>query len=279
MSTIETLLDGFAIKKLSEGKSRETVNRVLIDVRAFTRDTGIQNPGQITNKLTEEWGTSKRNTVSQSAVYAYYNSLRSFLHFLEEKDIAFPAERLQIRCKPDYQRMVVLRASDVSKIAQAAHSTQVDVLIRLLYCTMMRLSEALVITPDDIRHDGTIYVNGKWCKSRHVVLWPDLIEELHSLAPDGSWCFKSKLKRKDGEPLDRKTAYVFIKRAMVKAGFPQAYPHSLRHTGATEQLRHGASTEHVARQLGHTKLETTRKYLHLITDDIIHSHQQFLPKI
>lgn len=285
--TIDLLLNGFATKKRSEGRSENTIERVMIDVRAFTRDMELDDPSQITNAIAEEWGSLKRQGefsrngkgVGESAMYAYYNSIRTFLKYLDSVGIEYPAVRMAIYCHPNYKRLVVLRAGDVAKIANAAHSYEINVLIRLLYCTGMRLSEGLDVTPDDLKHDNTIWVNGKWCVSRHVVLWPDLKTELEELAPDGGFCFTHKYGKKKGERMSRDVAYFFIKQAMVRAGYPDAYPHSLRHTHATEQLRGGASTEHVARQLGHTKIETTRKYLHLITDDIIQSHEQCLPKI
>lgn len=290
---IHDLLQDYAAKKRSEGKSENTISRVVTDVGAFARDMEIDTPDQITNALVEEWGDLKRRgiftqsglPISESSLYAYYNSLRSFLTHLEDVHVDFPTNRKTIRCKPNYTRMVVLRASDVAKIARCAHSYEINVLIRLLYCTGMRLSEGLDVKPTNLKHDNTIWVNGKWCVSRHVILWPELRQELWNLAPDGGYCFAQKYLD-ENVPISRRNAYTNIKRAMIKAAekyknplYAQAYPHSLRHTNATEQLRGGASLEHVARQLGHTKLETTRRYLHLITEDIILSHAQSLPRV
>lgn len=277
-TAIDLLLHKYEIDKRSQGYSEDTIERVKTNMRCLCRDMHLENPAQFTTDIIKEWGNQLRqNGKSQSTVYAYFNSVRSFLKYLDDKSIVYPANRREVYCKPKYQRIEVLRSSDVLKISKAAKTYQIDVLIRLLYCSGMRLGEALALCPEDIRHDNTIYVTGKWAKSRYVMLWPDLAKELKELAPDGGYCFR--LKKQPEKQLTRGSAHIEIKRAMVAAGYPNAYPHSLRHTFATEQLRGGASTNHVQRQLGHTQSKTTERYLHLITDDLLVAHEQFLPKL
>src|SRR4051812_28949051 len=108
------LVESYATDKRSEGLSEETIARVQTNVRDFMREMGISRPRQITTDRVKKWGSLKRESgKSQSTVYAYFNSVRSFLRYLEDKNIDFPAERVKIHCKPNYQRMVVLRAADV----------------------------------------------------------------------------------------------------------------------------------------------------------------------
>jgi integrase/recombinase XerD len=59
-----------------------------------------------------------------------------------------------------------------------------------------------------------------------------------------------------------------------KAGLPRSGFHRLRHTFATEYLRSGGEVVRLSRVLGHTEVNTTMKYLHLVTADIQAPHQK-----
>ena len=59
---------------------------------------------------------------------------------------------------------------------------------------------------------------------------------------------------------------------MAKAGYPNAYPHALRHSFATELIRKGVSFSHTQRLMGHASVSITQIYEHLVTDDIEKAH-------
>ena len=64
----------------------------------------------------------------------------------------------------------------------------------------------------------------------------------------------------------------------MKAGLRHRLsPHKLRHTYATESLKHGANLEHIRRTLGHTDIKTTEIYLSLADKDIQEAHKSFSP--
>ena len=50
--------------------------------------------------------------------------------------------------------------------------------------------------------------------------------------------------------------------------------HRLRHTFATNYLRHGGDIVRLSMVLGHTQITTTQRYLHLLTEDLSASHQR-----
>lgn len=57
-----------------------------------------------------------------------------------------------------------------------------------------------------------------------------------------------------------------LKRALTKAGLPEIRFHDLRHTAATLLLRSGASLKSVQKTLGHSNIQTTMRYLHVLSD-------------
>src|SRR6185503_13769473 len=59
-----------------------------------------------------------------------------------------------------------------------------------------------------------------------------------------------------------------------KLGLPTFGWHRLRHTFATNYLRHGGDIVRLSMVLGHTQITTTQRYLHLLTEDLSASHQK-----
>lgn len=55
------------------------------------------------------------------------------------------------------------------------------------------------------------------------------------------------------------------------------YPPLVRHSFATEYLRGGGNLAVLQRQLGHTILAMTMRYLTLVTDDLVAEHQKCSP--
>lgn len=274
---ISDLLEKYSTAKTSAGYSPETIGRVKRTVRSYSRDMGIAQLNNMTTDSILEWGEWKRqNGRGQSTVYVDFNSIRSFLKFLDDSAIPYPANRRLIYCKPNYQRMVCLRPEEIKKIISVA-DYEIGILIKLLYTGGMRLSEGLNVASEDLRDDNTIFITGKWCKSRTVFLTPELKQELEWLAPEGGYCFRDHLN--PHEPMNRKNAYYHIKRAMKQAGYPQAYPHSLRHGFTTTMIRQGANLSQVQRLLGHSNITTTQRYEHLVTDDLADAHREYLISI
>lgn len=56
---------------------------------------------------------------------------------------------------------------------------------------------------------------------------------------------------------------------LQKSGF-----HRLRHTFATEYLKHGGDVVRLSKILGHAEVSTTMKYVHLVTADLQEPHQR-----
>lgn len=279
---ISDQLKQYEKSRRSSGYSDHTIERCLLTINMISRDMNIKKIGELTTDTLLAWGEMKRagefgRELSRSGLYACYNSVRSFLKFLDECDIEHEVNAKRIHCKPDYKERECLSASDIKKIIPHA-PYDIGILIKLLFTAGMRIGEALELTIDDLRHDNTIHLDhSKWCESRTVIITSSLKQELTWLAKEGGYFF---LDRKDrSKPLNRKLAYYYIKSAMKKAGFKDAYPHAERHGFATELLRNGAGLSEVRRMMGHKNITTTQIYEHLVIDDLKLAHARYLPVV
>jgi site-specific recombinase XerD len=139
-------------------------------------------------------------------------------------------------------------------------------LLRAFYRSGLRCSEALDLRVRDVRLDrGEIRVNaGKGDKDR--VVWIDstsveILERWKLARPPGEFFFCTLA----GERLDDGYVRNMVARYGRKAEIDvRVHPHMLRHSYATELLEDGYSVIEVQKLLGHSDLETTSIYLHVV---------------
>jgi site-specific recombinase XerD len=150
-------------------------------------------------------------------------------------------------------------------------------LITMLYRAGLRVSEALALYPKDVNvENGTIRVlHGKGDVARTVGLDPEAcavvarwIDRRAALKINGRRRLFCTLV---GKPVSSTYVRMMLRRLAGRAGIEKRiHPHGLRHTMAVEMLREGFDLVTIQRQLGHTSLATTERYLrHLSPEDVI----------
>ena len=73
---------------------------------------------------------------------------------------------------------------------------------------------------------------------------------------------------KGDRPLDRTYIHRKMKKLAAKAGVnPKASTHWLRHSHASHAIEAGCNLRLLQQSMGHSKLETTEKYLHVNPND------------
>ena len=59
---------------------------------------------------------------------------------------------------------------------------------------------------------------------------------------------------------------------------PEISTHSIRHSTATHLLEAGASVRHVQELLGHSSIESTVRYTHVMTDNLAKVYRRYHPR-
>jgi integrase/recombinase XerC len=200
--------------------------------------------------------------------------IRSFLRHLEKKGLVNAAGAGAVR-SPKQPKSLPKPLSDRQAITVVSNEAQLHdepwiaardaAVMTLLYGCGLRISEALDLTPADIRTGTTtLRITGKGNKTRLVPLLPIVfgaVERYRALCP---------FHLNEGEPLFRgarggKLQPAIIQRAMQKLrsafGLPEtATPHALRHSFATHLLAGGGDLRTIQELLGHASLSTTQVY-------------------
>ncbi len=139
-----------------------------------------------------------------------------------------------------------------------------ELLIRLLFETGLRVSEALQVTLAHLQQfegQPVLRIIGKGRKPRLVACPKALADSLQAYA------FRTKLEMSDTVfPINRKRAHQIITEAGKKAGInKRVYPHLLRHSDAIERLRQTGNPKALQIHLGHASPFMTMRYLSTLT--------------
>ena len=164
--------------------------------------------------------------------------------------------------------MKYLSPAQVKKLLEVYQEPDKRLLLRFLYFTGCRVSEALALTPrhvDPVRRVvalPALKVKGR--VSKLVVLDPETIRLLQLYV---------KARRvgidKPVFDFDRWRAWYIVKAAGEAIGVKDLHPHTLRHSFATHWAAGGGDMLKLQRQLGHKKLSTTTDmYIEFATEDI-----------
>ena len=161
----------------------------------------------------------------------------------------------------------IISKAAVEKIINAAPNLKHQTFICLLYGTGLRLSEALNLKIEHI--DGSrkqlLVVKGKGAKDRYVDI-PDCLLDLmrayYRAYKPNIYLFNGKDRN---YPLAPRSAQHLVKQIAKKVGITQnVSPHVFRHSYATHHLESGTNLIYLQQQMGHKRLRTTAKYIHLM---------------
>ncbi len=160
----------------------------------------------------------------------------------------------------------ILSESDCLKLISAAKTERNRALLCLMYGCGLRVSEVCALTWGDLQPSGeggkaTIF--GKGGKTR-VVLVPASVWQLLMRLPK---LIDAVFVSHTGRPLERTMVFKIVKQCAKQAGVSEkASCHWLRHSHASHAIESGCNLRLLQQSLGHSKLETTERYLHINPD-------------
>jgi integrase/recombinase XerD len=158
----------------------------------------------------------------------------------------------------------ILTQEEVQEIIVSVKNTRNRLIIKCLYYTGIRISELVSLKWRDLQHrdeGGQITILGKGGKSNVLLipeeLWFELMMLRDTLSDDGP-VFKS---RKGGH-LNPGHVERVLKVIATKAIGKGVTPHWYRHSHASHALDNGCPIHLVKKQLNHSSIATTGRYLH-----------------
>lgn len=143
-------------------------------------------------------------------------------------------------------------------------------MVTLMLNTGLRVSEVVNLKNNqvDLNSRSLKVVNGKGHKDRNLII-PELTAELlrqwSKKKSQGDYLFNTK----EGKQLQVRYIQAMIKRYAERARIDKnIYPHTLRHTFATNFYRQTKDIETLRKLLGHSDIGTTQIYVTLANIDV-----------
>ncbi len=159
----------------------------------------------------------------------------------------------------------ILTQDEVFSMFENAKNPRDKMLLKLFYYTGLRVSEISKLTYSYLQQrekTGQITVQTKGSKTNVILLPAHLWEELCAFrngAPEESPIFKSRKRN----ALCVGQIQRIVRKIAEKAGITgNISPHWLRHSHASHALENGCPIHLVQKQLNHSSISTTGKYLH-----------------
>jgi integrase/recombinase XerD len=164
----------------------------------------------------------------------------------------------------------ILTEAEVAALMACETDERNLLILRLLYIAGLRVTELCTLKWSDTvprGETGQITVQGKGGKVRTILLPTTLWTQLQQLRV-GVSVSDPVFRSKNGKPLDRIRIFRIVKAAAKRAGINEnVSPHWLRHAHASHSLDHGAPLHLTQRTLGHSRIGTTERYLHVRPND------------
>jgi site-specific recombinase XerD len=206
---------------------------------------------------------------------AYYRVLSSFFHWCKREKLLkgnWPMENVG---RPGPGKMVLrtLRKEEVERLLALVDKPGIEGRNLYLAFSLMALGlrtgevSNLRLAGFGLDH-GAMVVRGKGDKERELPVPKDLADLLQAYVSEvrpqyANGCDRL-LASYTGAPLLTSSLRKSFKRYAQRAGI-RGTPHTLRHSFATEFIRQGGSVFVLQHMLGHEDLETTERYVHVVS--------------
>ena len=202
-------------------------------------------------------------TWSPATINRYYSALRRVLTLaVNDGQLArHPMRGLKFLAETQKDRF--FSDDELGKI-QALMSEKEWQEIIIAVGTCMRLSEQFNARWDRVSFEDSYLTIPlpKGNRTRRVPLSEEVKDALRSLFSESPWVFPDP--RSSMQPKKASLAGERSKRVLQKGGIKGASWHTLRHTGASRLLHNGVDIVTVSKILGHSTIQTTMRYLHLV---------------
>jgi site-specific recombinase XerD len=207
--------------------------------------------------------------LSASSLFVAVGALRFLYRVTLKKD--WPIATIIPTPKRQTKLPIVLSQDEVQRLLDAVAIYKHRVFLTTCYAAGLRISEAIRLTPLAIDSERmTIRVDqGNGRQDRYVRLSPRLLQilrEWYRAERPKHWLFPGDIR---GTHVTHDAVEKACKLARQRCGIEKPVtPHSLRHCFAVHLLEAGTDVRTIQLLLGHRRLTTTGRYLHIARNTV-----------
>lgn len=246
-------------------KKQKNINEVTLDTIS---EVTVNNLDNFMYYLTKEKGNAP-TTISKkgSVIREFFKYLKKHKSIKENisTDLELPdiPEREMSFLTEDECLELLNDVSGFHKIRDKA-------IMVLFLNTGLRLSELIKLNLEDVKNNKPIKIIGKGNKERTICLNERAIEAINdwlkirpNIDNENALFISEKRNR-----MDSNTIWRMIKINLKRIKREDCTVHSLRHTYCTLMLKNNVDIKIIQKIAGHSSIQTTEKYTHVIKDQI-----------
>jgi len=268
----------FIVYNNQSKKTEEMHGLALKSLLMFLGDSPIQS---LTFQDIRNWKEHLLKTKGQNTVRGYILKLRVVMAYL--KKLGYDVVDPDIIGVPKREQVQVgfISETDVCRLLDAVFEPRSGysttnryrnrAVVSLLYASGIRVSELCRINISDLKDDLTFTVVGKRGKPRlcffdtRTKYYIDEYINRHR----GDNIPALFLSDQTGARMSVGTVQEIFRIGRKRAGFTAPiHPHTMRHSYATNLLRNNTNLLYVSKFLGHTSVQTTEMYTHVVDEDL-----------
>lgn len=268
-------------------KTEETHMYVLKLLVLFMGDISIE---ELTLSQVRSWKRELDKGRKVGTVREYLTRLRMVLEFLHDEGykVPFSYKRITLPSREDLepQFLTAIQVQQlVEKVFEPARGYSTlnryrnRAVCQLLFDAGLRSAELRSMDRTTIRADGTFTIKGK-DKKRRLCFTNETsrlyIAEYLALRIDSNEALF--IANQNGKRLSKHAFQRIFEFASKRVDF-DVHGHVLRHSFATDLLRNGANMRYVQEMLGHSSIQTTQIYTHVVDADLQGAHDKFHTKL
>lgn len=278
---IEKTKEEIKLRGLSKNTEEEYLSKLRVFLRYNeNRPLEEMNESNIRSFLLYQINEKK---AAAGTVNVYNSALRFIFGAILERNLNYqmiPRRRIH-RDLP-----VIMSKSEIIKLFSVIDNLRDKTILMTIYGAGLRLSEVVHLRVQDIDSEGMrIFVHhGKGEKDRYTLLSQENLTVLREYwkvyRPNHPEGYLFYTKNNKGNCITWRTVQDMMAKYLKKAKLSEKYTiHTLRHCFATHLLESGVDVCRIKQLMGHTHIQSTTFYLHLLNfDGTIKSPLDMLPK-
>lgn len=252
-----------------KNQSHKTEEQLLCACRLLIAYFGDIAITSLTFDLIRRWKQDLEKTRSPSTVRGYVIKLRVVLKYC--RDNGYPVINPDTIPVPQRSDTVptFISEHDVDLLIKNAYRARSKAIIAFLYASGVRVSELCNLDRGQI-HDRTFTIVGKGGKARLCFIDQRADYYLNRYLKGRTDNNKALFTSQTGARVSPTNAQLVIRKAASNAGLGdrRITPHTLRHSFSRNFLVNNGNMRFLQQLLGHSSLETTQKYAHVVDTDL-----------
>lgn len=256
--------------------SKSTVQRCRRIKKRLIENIGNKSISKLSIEEIQAYCLEERIRLSVNSIYNDICIIRGVLRYCKKRSIKCIDYELVPIPKREPKTRDFLTEEEVAELIDSTNNIRTKFIISFLYSSGVRLGEMIQLNRDSIQ-DRQFQVIGKGKKVR--ICFIDQRTE--------KYMNQYLAKRKDDNPalLLSKTSNERMKEGGIQMAVKNAAkkshlgkhvtPHVLRHSFATNFLKNNGNIRYLSTMLGHSSIETTAIYTHVMNVDLKSQYRKF----